>query len=157
MRVVYHDVYRPPSEAERELDAEYLEFDDLLAQADFISIHVALTPETRHLFSEEQFRRMKRTSVLVNTARGPVIDEDALAKALAAGEIFAAGLDVFENEPDVHPDLLRLDNAVIVPHLGSATVATRDAMGMLAADNLFAALEGRRPPSLLNPEAWKQA
>jgi glyoxylate reductase len=90
--------------------------------------------------------------VIVNTSRGPVIDESALAEALRAGEILGAGLDVFENEPDVHPGLLELDSAVVIPHLGSATVETRDAMGMLAAENLIAGLEGKRPPTLLNPE-----
>ena len=157
MRVIYFDLFRPPPEVEREHAAEYREFDDLLAEADFISIHVALTPETRHLFGAEQFRRMKPTSAIVNTSRGPVIDEAALAEALRNGEIFGAGLDVFEKEPEVHPALLDLDNAVIVPHLGSATVATRDAMGMLAAENLFAGLEERRPPTPLNPEVWEEA
>ncbi len=155
MRIVYYDLYRPPAEVERDLGAQYLEFDELLAEADFISIHVALTPETRHLFGAEQFSAMKPTSVIVNTSRGPVIDEAALAAALRDGEIFAAGLDVFEREPEVHPDLLETPNAVIIPHLGSATVDTRNAMGMLAAENLIAALEGRRPPTLLNPEAWE--
>ena len=98
---------------------------------------------------------MENTAVLVNTSRGPVIDEAALARALAAGELFAAGLDVFEKEPEVHPDLLEQPNAVVIPHLGSATVDTRDAMGMLAAENLFAGLEGRRPPTVLNPEVWE--
>jgi glyoxylate reductase len=116
---------------------------------------VALTPETRHLFRREQFRKMKPTAVLVNTSRGPVIDEAALVDALGAGELFAAGLDVFEHEPEVHPGLLELDRAVIIPHLGSGTVETRDAMGMLAVDNVTAALEGRRPPTLLNPEVWE--
>jgi glyoxylate reductase len=156
MQVIYYDTYRPPPEVEREFGAEFREFDDLLAEADFISIHVALTPETRHLFSAEQFRKMKPTAVIVNTSRGPVIDEAALAEALKSGEIFAAGLDVFEKEPEVHPDLLALDNAVVIPHLGSATVDTRNAMGMLAAENLMAGLEGRRPPTLLNPEVWEQ-
>ena len=155
MRVIYHDVYRPPEEIERELGAEYRELDELLAEADFISIHVALTPETRHLFGAEQFRAMKPTAVLVNTSRGPVIDEAALAGALRVREIFAAGLDVFEKEPEVNQDLLELENAIVIPHLGSATVETRDAMGLLAAENLFAALEGQRPPTLLNPEAWE--
>jgi glyoxylate reductase len=152
MSVVYFDVFRPSAEVERELGAEFRELEALLDEADFISIHVALTPETRHLFSEEQFRRMKPTAVIVNTSRGPVIDEAALAEALRAGEIFGAGLDVFENEPEVHPDLLELESAVLIPHLGSATVETRDAMGMLAAENLIAGLEGKRPPTLLNPE-----
>ncbi len=156
MRVIYYDTYRPPPEVEREFGAEYRDLDDLLAEADFISIHVALTPETRHLFGADQFRKMKPTAVIVNTSRGPVIDEPALAEALKAGEIFAAGLDVFEKEPEVHPDLLGLDNAVVIPHLGSATVDTRNAMGLLAAENLVAALEGRRPTTLLNPEVWEQ-
>jgi len=155
MKVVYFDVYRPSEEIERSVNAEYRELDDLLAEADFISIHVALTPETRHLFGAEQFRRMKDTAVIVNTSRGPVIDEAALAAALRDGEIFAAGLDVFEKEPEVHPDLLAQENAVVIPHLGSATVETRDAMGRVAAENLVAALEGRRPPTLLNPEVWE--
>jgi glyoxylate reductase len=157
MNVIYHDVYRPPAEVEAELGAEYRSFDDLLAEADHVSIHVALTPQTHHLFGAEQFRRMKRTAVLVNTSRGPVIDEAALAAALREGEIFAAGLDVFEREPEVHPDLLELENVVIIPHLGSATVETRIAMGMLAAENLIAALEGRRPPTLVNPEVWERS
>jgi glyoxylate reductase len=156
MKVIYYDAYRPPPEVDRELDAEYREFDELLSEADFITIHVALTPETRHMFGADQFRRMKPTAVLVNSSRGPVIDEGALAQALRDGEIFGAGLDVFEKEPDVHPDLLELENAVIVPHLGSATVETRNAMGMLAAENLIAALEGRKPQTLINPEVWEQ-
>ncbi|HEV8681960.1 MAG TPA: D-glycerate dehydrogenase [Actinomycetota bacterium] len=155
MRVIYYDVIRPPNDVARELRAEYREFDDLLAEADLISIHVALTPETRHLFGAEQFRRMKHTAVLVNTSRGPVIDEAALVDALRRGEIFGAGLDVFENEPQVHPGLLELDNVVVIPHLGSATVETRDAMGFLAVENLHAALQGRRPPTLVNPQAWE--
>jgi glyoxylate reductase len=157
MRVVYFDVMRPPQEVEREHGAEFREFDQLLAEADFISVHVALTPETRHLFGPERFRTMKDTAVLVNTSRGPVIDEAALAEALAAGELFAAGLDVFENEPEVHPNLLELDNAVVIPHLGSATVETRDAMGFLAVENLVNALEGERPPTLINPEVWDRS
>ncbi len=156
MSVRYYDVFRPSSDVERELNAEYRELDELLAEADFISIHVALTPETRHLFGSEQFRKMKPTAVLVNTSRGPVIDETALVEALRTGELFAAGLDVFEREPEVHPGLLELDNATVIPHLGSATVETRDAMGFLAVENLTAALEGRRPPTLVNPDLWEQ-
>lgn len=154
MHVIYHDVYRPPPELERELGAEYRDLDALLAEADFVSLHVNLSPETHHLIAEERLRRMKPTAVLVNTSRGPVVDEAALAKALRDGEIFAAGLDVFEREPEVHPDLLELENVVVIPHLGSATVDTRLAMGMLAVENLIAALEGRRPPTLIDPQAW---
>ena len=154
MQVIYHDVYRPPAEVERELEAGYRDLDELLQEADFISLHTNLTPETRHLINEERLAKMKPTAVIVNTSRGPVIDEAALARALREGQIFAVGLDVFENEPEVHPDLLASENAVVIPHLGSATVETRTAMGLLAADNLLAALSGQRPPTLLNPEAW---
>ena len=107
------------------------------------------------MFGREAFERMKDTAVLVNTSRGPVIDEAALADALASSEIFAAGLDVFENEPQVHPKLLELENVVVIPHLGSATVDTRNAMGMVVVDNVFAVLDGERPPTLLNPDAWR--
>jgi glyoxylate reductase len=123
------------------------------AGADFVSVHTGLSPATRHLIGAGRLARMKPTAVLVNTARGPIVDEAALAAALAAGELGAAGLDVFEREPEVHPGLLELDNVVIVPHLGTSTLETRVAMGMTAAGNLLAALEGRRPPNLLNPEA----
>lgn len=156
MRVVYSDAVALPPDVEAETGAERLELGDLLGQADFVSVHTNLTPNTRHLFDAPAFRRMKDTAVLVNTSRGPVVDEAALADALASGEIFAAGLDVFEHEPDVEPRLLALDNVVVIPHLGSATVDTRNAMGMLAVENVFAALEGRRPPTLLNPDALKE-
>jgi glyoxylate reductase len=156
MRVVYYDVYPPPQEVVDELDAEYRALDDLLAEADFVSLHTNLTDETRHLIDDVRLGRMKPTAVLVNTSRGPVIDEAALAEALRDGVIFAAGLDVFEREPEVHPGLLELDNVVIIPHLGSATVKTREAMGMLAIDNLLMALEGLRPPTLLDPAVWDE-
>jgi glyoxylate reductase len=156
MKIIYFDVYRPPRELEEELGAEYRELEDLLQEADFITLHTNLSADTRHLINEERLRRMKPTAVLVNTSRGPVIDEAALADALKSGEIFAAGLDVFENEPEVHPGLLKAENAVIIPHLGSATVETRHAMGMLAAENLVAALEGRVPPTLINPDVWER-
>jgi glyoxylate reductase len=156
MHVRYHDVYRPAAEVEQELQAEYRDLGDLLRESDFVSIHTNLTPQTRHLINAERLAMMKPTAVLVNTSRGPVIDEEALARALKEGQIFAAGLDVFEHEPDVYPGLLDCENAVLIPHLGSATVETRLAMANLAADNLLARLEDRRPPTLLNPEAWEQ-
>ena len=155
MRVLYHDRDRPPAEVEQELGAEYRDLDDLLRESDFVSLHVSLTPQTRHLINAVRLALMKPTAVLVNTARGPVIDEQALAQALQQGQIFAAGLDVFEREPDVHPDLLACENAVLIPHLGSATVQTRLAMANLAVDNLLAGLEDRHPPALLNPQAWE--
>jgi glyoxylate reductase len=153
MDVIYSDAFQLPPDVEAETGARRVDLDDLLQRADFVSIHTNLTPETRHLFGADEFATMKRTAVLVNTSRGPVVDEDALADALAAGEIFAAGLDVFEREPEVGERLLGLDNVVVIPHLGSATVDTRDAMGHLAVDNVFAALAGERPPTLLNPDA----
>jgi glyoxylate reductase len=153
MRVIYYDMYRPSAEVEQELGAEYRDLEDLLRESDFVSLHTSLTPQTRHLINAERLALMKPTAVLVNTSRGPVIDEEALARALMQGQIFAAGLDVFEREPEVHPLLLECDNAVVIPHLGSATVTTRRAMADLAIDNLLAALEGRHPPTLLNPHA----
>jgi len=155
MRVMYADAVELPNEVTEPLGAERRELDELLEEADFVSIHVNLTPETRHLFGAEQFKRMKRTAVLVNTSRGPVVDEAALVEALRNGEIFAAGLDVFEHEPEVHEGLLEFENVVIVPHLGSATVDTRNAMEMLAVENVLAALDGRRPETLINPEVWE--
>jgi glyoxylate reductase len=152
MRILYHDSYRPPAEVERETGAEYRDLDDLLRESDFVSLHTNLTPQTRHLINAERLALMKPTAILVNTSRGPVIDEQALALALRQGQIFAAGLDVFEREPQVHPDLLACENAVLIPHLGSATVHTRLAMANLAVDNLFAALDGKPPPTPLNPD-----
>jgi glyoxylate reductase len=156
MKVIYFDVYRPPRELEEELGAEYRALEDLLQEADFITLHTNLSAETRHLINEERLKRMKPTAVLVNTSRGPVIDEAALAEALKKGEIFAAGLDVFEKEPEVNPLLLEQERAVIIPHLGSGTVDTRIAMGLLAAEKLIAALVGRKPPTLINTDAWEK-
>ena len=154
MRVLYSNPVRLPPEAED--GATHVELSELLERADVVSIHTTLTEETRHLFGRDAFERMKPTAVLVNTSRGPVVDEAALADALETGEIFAAGLDVFEREPEVHPRLLELENVVLIPHLGSATVDTRSAMGHLAVDNVLSALEGRVPPTLLNPEALRR-
>jgi glyoxylate reductase len=155
MRVIYTDAFQLPPEVEAETGAERVPLADLLAQADLVSIHTNLTPETRHLFDAGAFAAMKPTAVLVNTSRGPVVDEGALADALESGEIFAAGLDVFEREPEIEARLLKLENVVVIPHLGSATVDTRVAMGDVVADNVFAALDGRRPPTLLNPDVFE--
>ena len=156
MRVLYFDTFRPPAEVEQELEAEYRDLYDLLRESDFVSLHTNLTSQTRHLINAERLAIMKPTAVLVNTSRGPVIDEQALAQALRTGQIFAAALDVFEREPQVHPDLLGCENAVLIPHLGSATVQTRLAMANLAADNLFAGLADQKPPTPLNLQAWQQ-
>lgn len=152
MRVLYFDPFRQSESVERELGIEYAPLDEVLAQADFLSLHCALTPETRHLIGTPELRAMKRTAVVVNTSRGPVVDEAALAGALADGTIAAAGLDVFENEPEVHPRLLELENALIVPHIASASVATRTRMCVMAAENMLAALAGETPPNIVNPE-----
>ena len=141
MEVLYYDQYRNES-AEEELGARYLALDDLLSESDFISVHTPLTPETRHLIGERELGLMQATAVLVNTSRGPVVDEGALADALAERRIFAAGLDVYEEEPKVHPKLLELENVVLAPHIGSASIETRDKMAMLAAENLRAVLSG---------------
>jgi glyoxylate reductase len=156
MDVCYFDLLPAPPEIEHELRAERLALDDLLSRSDVVSVHVALTQQTRHLLDADAFRKMKDTGVLVNTSRGPVVDEAALADALERRVIFAAGLDVFENEPEVHLGLLAAENAVIVPHLGSATVETRDAMGLLALDNVVAAMHGERPPTLIDPAAREE-
>ena len=149
MDLVYHDQYRN-EEAERELGARYLELDELLRTSDFVSVHTPLTPETTHLIGAEELEKMKPEAVLVNTSRGPVVDEAALADALAEGRIFAAGLDVYEEEPEVHPKLLELESVVLAPHIGSASIETRDKMAVLAAENLTAVLRGEEPKTPVN-------
>jgi glyoxylate reductase len=144
MEILYHNRSRK-EDAERELDARYAGLDELLETADFVSIHTPLTEETRHLIGPEELDKMKPTAVFVNTSRGPVVDEGALADALSAGRIFAAGLDVYENEPEVHAKLLRLENAVLAPHIGSGSQETRDRMAVLAAENVVAVLAGEGP------------
>jgi D-3-phosphoglycerate dehydrogenase len=144
MEVLYYDQYRNES-AEEELGARYLELDDLLRESDFVSIHTPLTPETRHLIGERELGLMQSTAVLVNASRGPVVDEGALADALENERIFAAGLDVYEEEPKVHPKLLELENVVLAPHIGSASIETRDKMAELAAENIRAVLSGEEP------------
>jgi glyoxylate reductase len=132
-------------DAERDLDAKLRDLEDLLRESDFVSIHTPLTDETHHLIGERELSLMKPTAVLVNTSRGPVVDEAALAEALAEKRVFAAGLDVYEEEPEVHPKLLDLENVVLVPHTCSASIETRDSMAEMAAQNLRAVLEGREP------------
>lgn len=145
MQVVYHNRSQVDAGLERELGAGFVPFDDLLATSDVVSLHCPYTPETHHLIDAAALERMPEHSVLVNTARGPVVDEAALVAALRRGTIAGAGLDVYEHEPDVHPGLLDLDQVVLLPHLGSATVETRDAMAELAANNVVEVLAGRAP------------
>ncbi len=155
MRILYHDAVRAPETLERELGLEFVTAERLLHDSDFVSLHVPLMPQTRHLIGVGELRMMKPTAILVNTSRGPVVDEAALADALEDRVIAGAGIDVFENEPQVHPKLLALENVVLAPHIASASVDTRKKMSMMAAENAVAALEERRPPNLLNPEAWE--
>jgi glyoxylate reductase len=149
MDILYHNRSRK-EEAERELGARYMDLDELLETADFVTIHTPLTDETHHLIGPAELGKMKSEAVLVNTSRGPVVDEGALADALAEGLIFAAGLDVYEEEPKVHPKLLELENVVLAPHIGSGSIETRNKMASLAAENLVAVLRGEEPKTPVN-------
>jgi len=154
MKVIYTDAVRAPEEVENELKAEFREMNPLLAESDFISVHVPLLPETRGLFDAPKFYRMKPTAFLINTSRGPVVDEAALVATLEAGKIAGAGLDVYENEPFIHPGLKRA-NVVLAPHVASASLETRTKMACIAAENVVALFAGLRPPNILNPEVLK--
>lgn len=156
MRVLYYSRKRYPQQEEK-FGVTYAPLDTLLSESDFVSLHVYLSSETRHLIGREQLERMKPTAVLINTARGAVVDNDALADALQSGKIAAAALDVFDPEP-IPPDhlLLRLPNVVITPHIASASKGTRQRMAELAVDNLIAGLEGRRMPHCANPEVYEK-
>jgi glyoxylate reductase len=155
MRLLYHGRHASP-----DLDAlggRFVPLDRLLAESDFVSLHVPLSTETRHLIDANALARMKPTAYLINTARGPVVDEAALVEALRAGRIAGAGLDVYEDEPLMAQGLADSPNTVLLPHLGSATHQTRAAMSRIAAENLVAVLRGARPPNLVNAEAWSEA
>jgi len=152
MKILYYDPVVQAQDAARRLNASSVDLNTLLRESDFVSVHTPLTPETRHMIGKEQLDLMKDTAYLINTSRGAVIDEAALASALKANRIRGAALDVFENEPEVYSDLLQLDNAVITPHIASASVATRSRMAVMAAENVIAALDGQRPPTLVNEE-----
>ena len=155
MRVLYTSSSSRNEELERDLGARRVDFDELLRESDFISIHTPLRPSTRHLFNADAFRKMKNTAILINTGRGPVIKEDDLVAALRDGEIGGAGLDVYEMEPRMADGLKDCPNAVLLPHIGSATHSTRDNMALLAAENIEAMLAGLKPPTILNPEVLK--
>ncbi len=156
MRILYNDAQRVSPDLEKEFGLEFVDKDELLRQSDFVSLHVPLTDATRHMIGQNELAAMKPSAVLVNTARGPVVDEGALAEALKARTIRAAGLDVFEKEPQVHPNLLGLSNVVLAPHIASASTDTRRRMSMMAAKNAVAVMEGRRPPNLVNPALFQR-
>lgn len=148
MKVVYYDIKRN-EKLEEEHGLEYREIDDLLKEADFVSLHTALTDETKHLINAERLGVMKKNAYLINSSRGPIVDEKALVEVLKNKGIAGAALDVFENEPELSPGLTELDNVIITPHIASATVETRDKMSEMAANNIIAALEGQTPPNLV--------
>ncbi len=156
MKVLYTDAVKAPADVVQALNAEYRDMNSLLAESDFISLHVPLTPETRGLFDAPKFYRMKPTAFLINTARGPVVDEAALVAALDAGKIAGAALDVYENEPFIHPGLKR-PNVVLAPHLASASTETRTKMAVIAANNVVALFKGQMPPNMLNASVLKKA
>ncbi len=149
MRVLYSDV-RSNKELEREVGAEKVDMDTLLKESDFVSVHVPLMPETKRLIGRRSLAMMKSTAYLINTSRGPVVHEAALAEALKNGVIAGAGLDVYEYEPEINPDLRKLDNVVLTPHTASGSVETRSKMATMAAENILAALDGKTPPNAVN-------
>jgi glyoxylate reductase len=154
MKVLYCDAIRAPLDVERELKAEYRDFNTVLAEADFVSVHVPLLADTRGLFDAAKFYKMKPTAFLINTSRGPVVDEAALVHALESGKLAGAALDVYENEPFIHPGLKRA-NVVLAPHIASASLETRTKMASIATENVTALFKGQRPPNMLNPELLK--
>jgi glyoxylate reductase len=156
MTILYHQRRRDPA-AEAELGAGYRDLDALAAEADFITLHCPLTAETHHLIDERRLALMRPGAILINTARGPVVDEAALVRALRDRRIAGAGLDVYEREPELAPGLAGAPNTVLLPHIGSATTQTRSRMAQIAAENVLAALAGERPPNLLNPAAFDRA
>lgn len=153
MRVLYHDQVRLAADVEKELCAEYASFENLLGESDFVTLHVPLLPDTRHLISTAQLERMKRTAYLINTSRGPVVDEAALVDALERKLIAGAGLDVYEYEPKVPPALIPRKDVILAPHIASASIETRTKMAVMAATNAAALFEGKRPPNALNADA----
>ncbi|HWE63080.1 MAG TPA: D-glycerate dehydrogenase [Chloroflexota bacterium] len=154
MRVLYHDVQDPPAAVVRDLQMERVEMDDLLRQSDYVSIHAPYIPETHHLIGAPQLALMRPTAYLINSARGPLIDEAALVRALRTGQIAGAGLDVYEHEPDLAPGLAELSNVVLAPHIASASLETRSRMGLVAVENLLSVLNGGRAPYTVNPEVY---
>ena len=154
MRIIYNDVRRDAA-FESESGAEFVDKETLLREADFLTLHVPLLPETRHYIGAAEFKKMKRTAVLINASRGPVVDERALVEALREKWIFGAGLDVFENEPALEPGLIGLDNVIVVPHVASATPATRISMGKIVVANISNVLNGLPPETCVNPEVLR--
>jgi len=154
MKILYHDSRRASKTLEEELAATFVSKQQLLRESDFISLHVPLMSETCKLIAEPELRQMKKTSILINTSRGAVVDEQAVLKALQEQWIAGAGLDVFEHEPQVNPELLKLGNVVLTPHIASSSEDTRREMCLMAARNILSVLDGKRPETLVNPYVW---
>jgi glyoxylate reductase len=152
MRILYSGPRSLPKSDENRLGMTFVPLDQLLAESDFVSLHPPLRPDTRHMIGVRELELMKPTAFLINTARGPIVDEKALARILSTRRIAGAGLDVFEHEPRIEPALLTLPNVVLTPHLGSAVMELREVMANIVVDNVVAVLEGRRPPNIVNPE-----
>ncbi|MEN6445380.1 MAG: D-glycerate dehydrogenase [Candidatus Cloacimonas sp.] len=148
MQILYHN--DSPMRYSLPFAATEVNFDTLLKEADIITLHIPLTDKTYHLIGKKELEMMKESAVLINTSRGPIVDEKELIKALSTHRIFSAGLDVYENEPDISPELLALDNVVLLPHIGSASIETRTKMAFLAVENALAVIEGRKPPAAVN-------
>jgi glyoxylate reductase len=156
MRILYCGPNRMDAAEEKPLQMTYVPIERLLKESDFVSVHASMRPETKHLIGERELGQMKPTAILINTSRGPIVDEAALVRALAEKKIAGAGLDVYENEPQVHPGLIPLPNAVLVPHLGSAVKEVREAMANEVVDNILLMLEGKPPKSCANPEVFSR-
>ena len=153
MKVLYNKHHRD-EKAEKELGVEFAELDDLLARADFISIHVPLTDETRHMVNKEVLAKMKKGVILVNTSRGPVVDEHDLIEALRSGHLGGVGLDVYDNEPNIGPELIGMENVILTPHIASATIEARQKMGDQAVDAILDVFAGKKPDNIVNEEVW---
>lgn len=156
MKVLYIERERD-RDREKELGVEYLDLDSLLSLSDYVTIHVPLTPETKHLINEEKLKKMKRGSFLINTARGGIIDEHALVKALQDGQLAGAALDVHENEPAMNPELMQMENVILTPHIASATVEVREKMTEQAVEAILKVLSGEMPENIVNKEVWPLA
>ncbi|MEO8288351.1 MAG: D-glycerate dehydrogenase [Chloroflexota bacterium] len=154
MQVLYYDRFTADPETERALNARSGSMDELLEQSDYVTLHTDYNAETHHLIGAPEFAKMKSTAYLINSSRGPIVDEAALVDALKSGQIAGAGLDVYEREPEIHPGLFEVENAVLAPHIASASLETRTSMAITAAENVLAALRGERPPNILNPEIY---
>jgi glyoxylate reductase len=154
MKVIFTDAGGVKEDIARELGVTRVSLQELLQASDYVTLHVPLVPQTTHLLDDRAFEMMKPSCIVINTSRGPVVDEKALVRALQNGRIAGAGLDVFEHEPQVEPELLELDNVVLAPHIGSGSYETRLKMSEMAADNLLSVLKGQRPPNMVNPDVW---